>query len=107
MLIIDVLHDLGYRTIEAANAAEALPIIESSRPIDLLISDVGLPGMNGRQLADQARLLRPGLKVLFLTGYAEHAAQRSGFLNEGMDLITKPFDVETLASRIRDMMAKT
>ncbi len=106
MLVVDVLQDLGYRTIEAADANEALPIIESSRAIDLLISDVGLPGLNGRQLADQARLRRPGLKVLFLTGYAEHAASRSGFLNEGMALLTKPFAVDTLASKISEMMMK-
>jgi CheY-like chemotaxis protein len=105
MLVIDVLQDLGYRTIEAADADEALPIIESSRQIDLMISDVGLPGLNGRQLADHARELRPGLQVLFLTGYAEHAASRSGFLSEGMALLTKPFAVETLASKISEMMA--
>jgi PAS domain S-box-containing protein len=105
MLVIDVLQDLGYRTIEAADADQALPIIESSRPIDLMISDVGLPGLNGRQLADHARCRRPGLKVLFLTGYAEHAASRSGFLSDGMALLTKPFAVETLASKISEMMA--
>jgi PAS domain S-box-containing protein len=105
MLIIDVLHDLGYRTIEAADAAEALPVIESGRAIDLLISDVGLPGVGGRQLADQARARRPGLRVLFLTGYAEHATTRSGFLDDGMALMTKPFAVETLAAKISEMMA--
>jgi len=106
MLIIDVLHDLGYRTIEAANAAEALLMIDSGRPIDLLVSDVGLPGIGGRQLADQARARRPGLRVLFVTGYAEHATIRSGFLDDGMALITKPFAVETLAAKISDMMAE-
>ncbi len=106
MLIIDVLHDLGYRTIEAANAAEALLVIESGRAIDMLVSDVGLPGIGGRQLADQARARRPGLPVLFVTGYAEHATIRSGFLGEGMALITKPFAVETLAAKISDMMAE-
>jgi PAS domain S-box-containing protein len=105
MLIIDVLHELGYRTIEAANAAEALPLIESSRAIDLLVSDVGLPGIGGRQLADYARKRRPGIKVLFVTGYAEHATTRSGFLDEGMALITKPFAVETLAAKVSEMMA--
>jgi CheY-like chemotaxis protein len=105
MLIIDVLHELGYRTIEAADAAEALPLIDSSAAIDLLVSDVGLPGVGGRQLADYARKRRPGLKVLFVTGYAEHATTRSGFLDEGMALITKPFAVETLATKVSEIMA--
>ena len=72
--------------------------------IDLLVTDVGLPGMNGRQLAEIARQHRPGLSVLFMTGYAESAAERKGFLDEGMDMIGKPFTIETLATMIRDMI---
>ncbi len=104
MLVLDVLADNGYSAREASDANAALPVIESGEPIDLLISDVGLPGLNGRQLADIARHHRPDLAVLFLTGYAEHAAIRSGFLGHGMDLMTKPFSVDTLAAKIKDML---
>jgi DNA-binding response OmpR family regulator len=69
-----------------------------------MISDVGLPGMNGRQLAEIGRQLRPGLKVLFITGYAEHAAARSGFLDDGMQMITKPFALDHLTAKVREMI---
>jgi len=69
----------------------------------LLVTDVGLPGMNGRQLVDQARKSRPDLKVLFITGYAESAALSNGFLQPGMEMITKPFDLDHLSRRIRAM----
>jgi PAS domain S-box-containing protein len=105
LLIGEVLRELGYTIREAGDAAEALPIIASSAPLDLMVTDVGLPGMNGRQLADFARARRPRLKVLFVTGYAENAAVRSGFLDPGMAMITKPFAIDALAEKIRDMMA--
>ena len=73
--------------------------------IDLLVTDVGLPGMNGRQLADQARETRPGLKILFITGYAESAAIADGFLQPGMEMITKPFDLGNLSRRVRTMVS--
>ena len=74
---------------------------------DLLVTDVGLPGgMNGRQMADAARVTRPALKVLFITGYAENAAVGNGHLEPGMEVLTKPFAMEALASRIREMIAK-
>lgn len=104
LLVLDVLVMLGYRALEAAEGNAAVHILKSSERIDLLISDVGLPGMNGRQLADIARQQRPGLKVLFITGYAEQAAS-SGFLEPGMDLVSKPFSIDHLANRIRDMLA--
>ncbi len=72
--------------------------------VDLLVTDIGLPGLNGRQLADAARVSRPELKVLFMTGYAENATIANGFLEAGMQMITKPFAVEALATRIRDMI---
>ncbi|KPB49491.1 response regulator [Pseudomonas tremae] len=103
-LVSEVLSELGYLYIEAGEAMSAVPILESSQRIDLLISDVGLPGMNGRQLADIARQLRPELKVLFITGYAEHAAVRGGFLETGMQLITKPFAFDHLTSKVREMI---
>jgi PAS domain S-box-containing protein len=105
MVIVEVLRELGYHALEAGDAEAAMPVIESSRPIDLLVSDVGLPGMNGRQIAEHARRSRPSLKVLFVTGYAEGAASRSGFLAPGMAMMTKPFAIEALASKISEMMA--
>ncbi len=104
LLIVDVLRELGYRTLEAADAGEALPILESTQAIDLMVSDVGLPGMNGRQLADFARVRRPGLKVLFVTGYAENIATPGARLAEGMGIIAKPFAIEALASKIKQMI---
>jgi PAS domain S-box-containing protein len=103
MLVLEVLNELGYRTLEAGDAPQALAQLENEH-VDLLISDVGLPGLNGRQLAEMARSRAPGLRVLFMTGYAEHAKVRSSFLDAGMDLITKPFDIDVLAARIRSMM---
>ncbi len=104
MIVIDELNELGYKTLEAVDATSAIPLLESARKIDLLISDVGLPGMNGRQIAEIARQHRPGLRVLFMTGYAENAASRSDFLAPGMQMIPKPFAMDDLAARIRDML---
>ena len=105
MLVGEVLRDLGYGVIEAANGAEALRVLQSKQRVDLLVSDVGLPGgMNGRQLADAARVERPGLKVLFITGYAENAVLGSGALGPGLEVLTKPFALDVLTSKIRSMM---
>ena len=104
LLIVTVLAELGYRHLEAIDGRSAIPILQSGARIDLIVSDVGLPGMNGRQLAEIARSLRPGLKVLFVTGYAENAAIRRGFLEPGMEMIVKPFALETLGSKIREMI---
>lgn len=104
-LVVEVLDDLGYRALEAADGPSGLQILRSSARIDLLVTDVGLPGMNGRQVADAAREHRPNLKVLFITGYAETAAMANGFLAPGMELVTKPFAVDALATRIRDMIS--
>jgi PAS domain S-box-containing protein len=105
MLILDILAELGYAAIEAYDSQSALPALESRRRIDLLVTDVGLPGgMNGRQLAERARQLRPGLKTLFITGYAEGAAIRARFLEPGMGLVSKPFTLDGLAAKIREMI---
>ena len=104
VLVSAVLKELGYAYVEAGDANAALPIIESDQRIDLMISDVGLPGMNGRQLAEIGRQIRPDLKVLFITGYAEHAAVRGGFLDPGMQLITKPFTFDLLTAKVREMI---
>jgi PAS domain S-box-containing protein len=105
MLVCEVLDELGYTSIEAADAVEGLKVLQTKRPIDLLISDVGLPGgMNGRQLADAGKSLRPDLKVLFITGYAENAVVSQGHLEPNMQVLTKPFTVEGLANRINKML---
>ncbi|MDL5591971.1 PAS domain-containing protein [Bacillus subtilis] len=106
MLVMDLLKELGYRAHEAEDAKGALPLLESDLRVDLLVTDVGLPGMNGRQLAEIARQHRPGLKVLFMTGYAQKAAERQGFLEDGMDMVAKPFSIDLLAGKIRTMISQ-
>jgi PAS domain S-box-containing protein len=106
-LIAEVVADLGFSALEAVDGPAGLEILQSQKRIDLLISDVGLPGMNGRQLADAARKLRPGLKVIFMTGYAEVAASAEGFLEPGMALITKPFALADLTAKIRATVEKS
>jgi PAS domain S-box-containing protein len=105
MLVGDTLAELGYQAIEAADAASGLKVLLSDVKIDLLITDVGLPGgMNGREMADAARAGRPGLKVLFITGFAENAALSNGDLEPGMHVLSKPFPMDKLASRIRSII---
>jgi PAS domain S-box-containing protein len=105
MLVSEVLEDLGYIAIEAADGAAGLKVLQSDVRIDLLVTDVGLPGgMNGRQVADGARAVRPGLKVLFITGYAENAVLSHGHLEPGMHVLTKPFTIDALTSRIRELI---
>ncbi|RYB07696.1 PAS domain S-box protein [Lichenibacterium ramalinae] len=105
MLVADVLADLGYAAIEAEDGPAGLKVLEGRARVDLLITDVGLPGgMNGRQVADAARVLRPGLKVLFITGYAENAVVGNGHLDPGMEVLTKPFAIDDLADRIRGLI---
>nr|WP_137830208.1 PAS domain-containing hybrid sensor histidine kinase/response regulator [Methylobacterium sp. L1A1] len=105
MLLTDILEDLGYTSIEAGDSVAGLKVLHSDVRIDLLVTDVGLPGgMNGRQMADAARERRPDLKVLFITGYAENAAVRNGHLAPGMAVLTKPFAIDTMAERIRSMI---
>ncbi|WPO98366.1 PAS domain-containing protein [Pseudomonas sp. HR96] len=107
MLVREVLEDLGYRALEAVDGAGGLEILQSSVHIDLLITDVGLPGgINGRQVADAGRSLRPQLKILFITGYAENAVVGDGNLEPGMHLLTKPFAMDELASRIEQLIAE-
>lgn len=103
-LILEVLDELGYSAIEAEDGPQGLAILQSDVRIDLLITDIGLPGLNGRQVADAGKKVRPGLKVLFMTGYAENAARASGFLEHGMAMITKPFAMDVLANRIGDIL---
>ncbi|WP_439814368.1 PAS domain-containing protein [Zavarzinia sp. CC-PAN008] len=103
-LIVDALQERGYRTIEAGDGPAGLEILRSAVGVDLLVSDVGLPGLNGRQLADAGRALRPDLPVLFVTGYAHNAAVGNGLLEPGMEVLTKPFAIDQLMDRIRAMI---
>jgi PAS domain S-box-containing protein len=105
MLVVEVLQEAGYRTLEADDGRSGLKILESTARIDLLVSDVGLPGgMNGRQMADAARVRRPDLKVLFITGYAANAVMGKGQLDQGMAVLVKPFDLEELGAKVHEMM---
>jgi CheY-like chemotaxis protein len=105
ILLTEVLGDLGYTLIEAADSVAGLKVLRSDVHIDLLITDVGLPGgMNGRQMTDAGREVRPGLKTLFITGYAENAAIDNAYLESGMLVLTKPFAIEALVSRVRELL---
>ena len=105
MLVAEVLAESGYAVIEAPDGPAGLRVLESNARIDLLITDVGLPGgINGRHVADAAREHRPDLKVLFITGYAENAVIGRARLDHGMFVLTKPFQMEVLADRIRDIL---
>ncbi|WP_206239977.1 hybrid sensor histidine kinase/response regulator [Novosphingobium terrae] len=105
LLIEEVLDELGYTVIEAPDGATAIKVLQSGARVELLITDVGLPGgMNGRQVADAAREIVPGLDVLFITGYAENAAVGNGHLEPGMELLTKPFTIQSLTTKVNDML---
>ncbi len=107
MLIAEVLSESYYNIIEAGDGPSALKVLETGRRIDLMITDVGLPGgMNGRQVADAARVMRKDLKVLFITGYAENAAVGNGHLDPGMEILAKPFAMSTLANKVREMIER-
>jgi PAS domain S-box-containing protein len=106
MFVTEVLQYMGYQTIEASDGATGLTILRSDTRIDALISDVGLPGgLNGRQVANAARLERPEIKVLFITGFGENAAINNGHLDHGMQVLTKPFTMNALAAKVTALMA--
>ena len=106
LILADILAELGYDVQLASDARPAIPILQSNRRIDLMMSDVMLPHINGRKLAEIARAARPGLKVLFVTGYAENAAVRGDFLDPGMDMLTKPFALDALGAKVRAMIER-
>jgi signal transduction histidine kinase/CheY-like chemotaxis protein len=107
MVAVEILQELGYRVLEAGDGPSAMRILNSGQPIDLLITDVGLPGgMNGRQLADAVRVNRPDLRVLFITGYAENAVLNHGHLEHGMQVMTKPFLSDAFGRRVKDLLGK-
>ncbi|MBV9777690.1 MAG: PAS domain S-box protein, partial [Acetobacteraceae bacterium] len=105
-LVLEVLEELGYGALEAADGPSGLRILQSKARVDLLVTDVGLPGMNGRQLADAARQTRPDLKVLFITGYAHNAIIANGVLESGMEILAKPFALEGLAAKIQAIIKR-
>ncbi|CAM3923753.1 Blue-light-activated protein [compost metagenome] len=106
LLVHQALDEQGYQCTVAEDANIALAILQAGEPVDLLVSDVGLPGMNGRQLAEIGRQLRPKLKVLFITGYAETAVARGGFLDAGMQMICKPFEFAQLTDKVAQILGK-
>ncbi|MEO5733488.1 MAG: PAS domain-containing protein [Rubrivivax sp.] len=104
-LLAEVLTELGHRVLEASDGSEALAQLQKPERIDLLITDVGLRGnINGRQVADAARGTRPDLQVLFITGYAESAVFSHGHVNKGMNVMTKPFHLDDLATRVQRLI---
>lgn len=106
LVLSDVLQELGYNVLVASDARPAIPFLQSDKRIDLMVSDVVLPHINGRKLAEIARAARPDLKVLFVTGYAEHATFRGDFLDPGMDMLTKPFALDALGAKVRTMLER-
>ncbi|MCF5987822.1 response regulator, partial [Xanthomonas perforans] len=104
LLVTELLSELGYQADVVADADAALPILASARRIDLLVTDVGLPGLNGRQLAEIARQSRRDLPVIFMTGYAETARDRGEFLGEGMSMIAKPFTLGEFSGKLHDVL---
>ena len=106
MLVREVLEELRYQAVEFADPLEATAYLGSGEHIDLMISDVGLPGMNGRELAETARTHYPDLPILFITGYAENAAMRSSFLSANMAMVSKPFSLEDLAAKVGEIITR-
>ncbi|MBU3077397.1 response regulator [Sphingomonas sp. XMGL2] len=102
---VDCLGELGYRVLEAHDGLSALRLIErQERPIDLLFTDVVMPGMSGRELAEEARKIQPALRVLYTSGYTRNAIVHGGRLDPGVEMIIKPFTFEALAQKVRDMI---
>lgn len=105
LLVTEILADLGYHSLEAADGAAGLRFLQSADPIDLLVTDIGLPGgMNGNQLAEAARAVRPGLAILIITGYVDSVALGARTLGPGMMLLPKPFTLDDLAARVRELL---
>ena len=103
-ILSDALQDLGYKVLTASDARFAIPLLQSKQAIELLISDVILPHVNGRKLAEIARTSRPTLKVLFVSGYSEDAIVRGDFLDAEMDMLAKPFALDTLGAKVHAMI---
>ena len=98
------LREMGYNVIPAAHATEALAVISQNTTIDLLLTDIVMPDINGRKLADQAREIRPTLKVLYMTGFTRNAVVHNGVLDDGVQLLAKPFTLDELAKKVREAL---
>jgi DNA-binding response OmpR family regulator len=106
-LVREELVRAGYRVLALENGGDALLVLQSEQPVDLLLTDVGLPGtLNGRQVADAGRSQRPDLKVLFITGYADSVAFREGTMPAGMAVITKPFAIADMLLKVKAMVGR-
>jgi CheY-like chemotaxis protein len=103
-LTADTLMRLGYRVLQADSAREALRQLERNAEVELLFTDIVMPDKNGRELADEARRLRPGLRVLFTTGYTRNAIVHNGILDAGVNLIVKPYSIDQLARKLREVL---
>jgi CheY-like chemotaxis protein len=101
---VEALRELGYTVIEAGRPGEAIKIIEAGQKVDLLFTDVVMPEMSGRLLADRLLALKPDLKVLFTTGYTRNAIVHNGVLDSGTQLLPKPFSIDDLAAKLRSML---
>jgi CheY-like chemotaxis protein len=102
--VVETLASLGYKVFEAGEAESALRLLDENPSVHLLLTDVVMPGMNGRKLAEEARLRRPDLKILYMTGYSRNAIMHQGRLDIGVDLLQKPISSEQLASAVRRML---
>ena len=106
ILVIEVLNEFGYQTLEADNACSALDMLSRNPQVELLVTDVGLRGVNGRELASQAQQAMPNLKVLLISGYAPETQSRAKLAEQGMDLLAKPFSMDELISRTRHLLKR-
>jgi CheY-like chemotaxis protein len=105
MVMVETLADQGFAVLEAKDGESGLSILQSDKPISLLVTDVGLPGtLNGRQMADAARALRPDLKVLFITGYADAEVMAKAGAEPDLEILPKPFELDVLAARVGQML---
>jgi CheY-like chemotaxis protein len=102
--IVSALTQLGYGVLETAEASTALSLIDCHPEVDLLLTDVGSPGINGRQLADEASRRQPGIKILFMSGYAKDAIVHNGVLDPGVELLSKPFTMNSLARKVGQVL---
>jgi CheY-like chemotaxis protein len=105
--VVETLTELGYDVLEADGGAQALQLIQQHKTVSLLLTDVVMPGKNGRKLAEEARALSPSLRVLYMTGYSRNAIVHQGRLDPGVELIQKPLTTEHLAAAVRKVLDKT
>ena len=103
-LSVEALKELGYGVVEASGPSHALRMLDEGQQVTLLFTDVVMPDMSGRQLADHALGKRPNLKVLYTTGYTRNAIVHNGMLDPGTNLLTKPFSIEELAAKVRKIL---